>query len=57
MSVEDWFVSLAAERIRDREVTERFFSRVPQPDDGQKLLEILASTNDDPPMPGDEFEP
>jgi hypothetical protein len=56
MSLESWLISLAADRMRDKHVTERFFSRAPQPTDGQRLLEILDSTNDHPPMPGDEFE-
>lgn len=57
MSLEDWLISLAEDRIRDKQVTERFFSRAPQNSDGKRLLEILDSTNDHPPMPGDELEP
>jgi|HubBroStandDraft_5_1064220.scaffolds.fasta_scaffold721250_2 hypothetical protein len=56
LSLENWFVSLAVERMRDKQVTERFFSRTPQESDGRKLLEILDSTKDNPPIPGDEFE-
>jgi hypothetical protein len=56
-SLESWFVSLAAERMRDKQVTERFFSRVPQPTDGQRMLDILEKGGDNPPDPGDELEP
>jgi hypothetical protein len=43
------------DRIRDKIVTERFFSGSPQPSDGQSLLEILNSTHDHPSLPGDEL--
>ncbi|MES2391381.1 MAG: GIY-YIG nuclease family protein, partial [Acidobacteriota bacterium] len=35
--------------------TQRFFARAPQPCDGQNLLDILDSTGDNPPLPGDEL--
>ncbi|HEY5331141.1 MAG TPA: hypothetical protein VIJ79_14735 [Acidobacteriaceae bacterium] len=57
VSLESWFVSLAAERVRDHQVAERFFSRSPQESDGRTMLEILDSANDHPPMPGDELDP
>jgi hypothetical protein len=56
-SVEDWLVSLAAESIRYEHVADRFFRHPPDPDAGRKMLEILGSTKDNPPTPGDEFEP
>jgi hypothetical protein len=55
VSVERWLLNLAADRIRDKIVTERFFSRSPQSSDGQSLLDILNSTHDHPPLPGDEL--
>jgi hypothetical protein len=57
VSLERWFVSLAAKRVRDQQVAERFFSRALQESDGQTMLEILDSANDHPPMQGDELEP
>jgi hypothetical protein len=56
ISLEDWLRSLAEERIRDAYVTEKYFSRKRQPGDGAELLAILDSTNDHPPLPGDELE-
>jgi len=55
VSLESWFVSLAAERVRDQQVVERFFSNAPQISDAQTMLSILNSTKDHPPMPGDEL--
>jgi hypothetical protein len=56
VSVERWLISLAEERMRDKQVTERFFARAPKNSDGRRMLEILDSANDHPPLPGDEFE-
>lgn len=55
VSLESWFVSLAAERVRDQQVIERFFSNAPQISDAQTMLSILNSTKDHPPMLGDEL--
>jgi hypothetical protein len=56
VTVEDWWLSLAAETIRYEEVADRFFRHPPNPDAGRIMLEILSSTKDNPPMPGDELE-
>ena len=56
VSVEDWLVSLAAENIRYEHAADRFFRHPPNPDAGKRMMEILNSTRDNPPMPGDEFE-
>jgi hypothetical protein len=56
MSVESWLIALAEERMRDRQVTERFFAHAPKDLDGKRFLEILNSTKDNPPLPGDELE-
>lgn len=55
VSVERWLLNLAADRIRDKVVTERFFNRTPQDSDGQAFLDILRSTHDHPPLVGDEL--
>jgi len=55
LSVGQWLISVAAERIRDEQVAARFFSRTPQQDDGQKLMDLLAETRNNPPNPGDEL--
>jgi len=55
VSVEEWFLKLASDRIRDKTVTERFFSRTPQPGDAQRLRDILGAVPHNPPMPGDEI--
>jgi hypothetical protein len=55
MSVEQWLISVAAERIRDEQVAARFFSRTPQHEDGQSLMDLLAKTRDNPPGPDDEL--
>ena len=57
VSLEDWLVSLAAENIRYEYVADRFFRHPPNPDAGKRMMEILNSTNDNPPFPGDELEP
>ena len=54
VSLEDWLVSLAAENVRYEQVADRFFRHPPNPDAGKRMLEILNSTNDHPPLPGDE---
>jgi hypothetical protein len=56
ISLEDWLRSLAEERIRDAYITEKYFSRKPQPGDGTELLAILDKAGTHPPMPGDELE-
>ena len=56
ISLEEWLRSIAAERIRDAYVTEKYFSRKPQPGDAAELLAILDMAADGPPMPGDELE-
>jgi hypothetical protein len=55
VSVERWLLNLAEDGIRDKIVTQRFFSRSPQSTDGQSLLDILNSTHDHPPLPGDDL--
>ena len=55
MSAEDWLIWLAMERMRELEVTRRFFSRSLKDSDGKRLLEILNSTRGDQSYPGDEF--
>jgi len=55
VSVEHWLLNLAADRIREKIVTERYFSRIPQPSDGHSLLEILNSTRDNPPLQDDQL--
>lgn len=55
VSVEDWLLSLAAESLRYEYVADRFFRHPANPDAGKVMLEILDSTNDHPPMPGDEL--
>ena len=57
VSVEDWLVSLAEESIRYELVADRFFRHQTDPNAGKKMIEILNSTTDNPPMPGDELEP
>ncbi len=57
ISLEEWLRSIAAERVRDAYVTEKYFSRKPQPGDAAELLAILDMAPDGPPMPGDELEP
>jgi len=56
VSLEDWLRSVAADRVRDAYITEKYFSRKPRSGDaGKRMLEILNSTNDHPPLPGDEL--
>jgi hypothetical protein len=55
VSVEDWLLSLAAESVRCEYVADRFFRHPENPDAGKVMLEILDSTNDHPPLPGDEI--
>jgi len=57
VSTERWVEIVLADRIRDEEVTERFFRHPPKPDAGKRMMEILNSSNDNPPMPGDELAP
>jgi hypothetical protein len=55
ISVEDWLISLAAENVRYEYVADRFFPHPANPDAGKVMLEVLDSTNDHPPLPGDEI--
>ncbi|HEY5329551.1 MAG TPA: DUF433 domain-containing protein [Acidobacteriaceae bacterium] len=48
-------LAFAADRVRERIVTERFFTRTPQDSDGQAFLDILNSSHDHPPLIGDEL--
>ncbi len=54
VSVEDWLLSLATESVRYEYVADRFFRQPANPEAGKVMLEILNSTNDHPPLPGDE---
>lgn len=54
VSIEDWILSVAAERIRDAQVSERFFARAAQESAGRTMREILDSANDGVPITGDE---
>jgi hypothetical protein len=54
VSIEEWLLSVAAERVRDEQVAERFFGRTPDGAAGQTMLEILDSANDGLPMADDE---
>ena len=56
ISLEDWLRSLAAERVRDAYITEKYFSRSPLPGDAAELFAILDKAGDHPPSPGDELE-
>ncbi len=55
VSVEDWLLSLAEENIRYEHAADRFFRHAPNPDAVRTMLEVLSSTKDNPPMPGDEL--
>jgi len=56
ISLEDWLRSLAADRVRDAYITEKYFSRKKQAGDAKELLAILDMARDGPPMPGDELD-
>jgi hypothetical protein len=56
ISLEDWLRSLAAERVRDAYVTEKYFMRSPQSGDAAEIFAILDKAGDQPLHPGDEFE-
>jgi len=56
VSLEDWLLSVAADRVRDAYITEKYFSRKPQPGDAAEILAILDKAPNVPPMPGDELE-
>jgi len=55
LSLEEWLRSVAADRVRDTYVLEKYFSRTPQPGDGEELLALLDKAPDLPPVPGDEL--
>lgn len=54
VSIEEWLLAIASDRIRDEQVSERFFSRANHEPAGKTMLEILDSANDGPPIQGDE---
>jgi hypothetical protein len=56
VSTDRWVEIVLNDRLRDEEVTDRFFRHPPNPDAGKRMMEILNSSNDNPPMPGDELE-
>lgn len=56
MSVEGWLLEVAAERVRDERVAERFFRAVPQEEAARSLGELLdRAGNNNSPDPGDEL--
>ena len=54
LSIEEWLLSVAAERIRDAQVSERFFAQATQESAGRTMREILDSAHDGMPLAGDE---
>jgi hypothetical protein len=54
VSLEEWFVKLAADTLSEQRAAERFFNHPPSPEDAQTMREILNSINDGPTLPGDE---
>lgn len=56
VSVEDWLLSLVTESVRYEHVADRFFRHPANPDAGKVMLEVLDSTSNHPPLPGDELE-
>ncbi len=57
LSLEDWLRTLAAHSVRDAYVTDKYFSRAPEPGDEAELLAILDKAGNNAPDPGDELEP
>ena len=55
VSLEEWLRSLAAERLRTAYITEKYFTRSPEPGDAAELMQLLEKAPDLPPMPGDEL--
>jgi hypothetical protein len=55
VSVEDWLLSLATESVKYEYVADRFFRHPANPDAGKVMREVLDSTNDHPPLAGDEL--
>ena len=56
VSLETWLLSVAAERIRDEQVAERFFRPVPPEIAARSIGELLdRAGNNNPPDPGDEL--
>jgi hypothetical protein len=55
VSLETWLLSVAAERIRDEQVAERFFRSVPRETAAHNLGELLDRSGNNPPEPGDEL--
>lgn len=57
-SIEDWLQTVAEERIREEQASEKFFDRAAKltSEEARKALsEVLAQVPDNPPMPGDEL--
>jgi len=55
MSVEEWLLALAAENLRFEQVADCFFRHAENSNAGKVMLEVLDSTSDNPPLPGDEL--
>lgn len=55
VSLETWLLSVAAERIRDEQVAERFFRPAPPELAALTIGELLDRGGNNPPDPGDEL--
>ena len=55
VSVSTWIHDMVADRIRDEQVTERFYRLRARAGGGAELLAILDKAPNAPPMPGDEL--
>lgn len=55
ISLEQWLLSLAGERLRTAYITEKYFSRSASPDDAAEMLRILDMVPDASPIPRDEL--
>jgi hypothetical protein len=53
-SVSVWIREMIAERVRNEELTERFFQRRLAGGDAEQFAAILDKAPDVPPIPGDE---
>jgi hypothetical protein len=56
LSIDDWLRKIAADRVRDAYLTEKYFSRKARAGDAAELMAILDKAPDGPPMPGDELD-
>jgi hypothetical protein len=56
VSISTWIQDMVASRIRDEQITERFFRRRARAGDAAEILAILDKAPNVPPMPGDELE-